>query len=350
MLSLILGASLFVSGCLSIDPTAGQNEPGPQAQRSAGGSGPAPAAWEVGNLWNYAVSGSMVSKPAFVAFGVVEEDPSSYLVATNSPEESARAVAGAGAPLVGRVDRDTLSPYVDGRPRDFLGLQRDAGASWEVVFLGSAFTMVKSDPMRIDGSAGHRAAGVAADGRSLVAEYNEDVGWFTTFEMRDKQEKVILGYRFIDRADSSSTTLESWQVLDAHRATAYQDSMGYAQWTSSGIADRLVVSVHVRDDQPVQRSGSTSSSSDGGLLGMAQDLLGGVLGTRTLSGSSGGSALATVLAPGDIRVFESSSMESGITVQTAVDQAGPWQVLASTGGPSVEIVVYQVAVTAYGTS
>lgn len=350
LVSLALSAALLASGCIDVAQIGGPEEPVAEETPFAGRSGSSRVAWETGSLWHYAVAGSLVDDPGFFAYGVVKEDPSGYLVATSNPEESARAVAGAGAPFVGKVERDSLSPYVEGRPRDFLGLQRESGTSWEEVFLGSAFTLVKSGPTQIDGSPGHRVAGAATDGRSLVAEYNEAVGWFTKFEVRDEEGDLLIGHRHSDRAGPSPVTLETWTVLDAHRTTAFQDSMGYAQWTSSGIADRLVVSVHVRDDKPVQRSGSPQSSSDGGLIGKAQDLLGGLLGARSHPGSSSASAVATLLAPGDVRVFESESERPGITIRTTADREGIWQMVASTGGPSVEIVVYQVAVTTYGAS
>lgn len=340
-LALFLG--LVGSGCLGIpvSPAGTQDEEGPTWEQWDDDPVDAPG-WRVGDAWRYRVSGSLLLRTETVTVGVVEAGPDGYKVATDSAAESARALAGAGGILVGNVDPVTLAPHVDGAPRDLLGLTRAPGESWEVVFMGRSFSMMRSGSISA-GAVEFKAAGVAADGRTLTVEYNDEAGWFSLLQYRDSGGGLLLGYGLVAKTNQGGV-LHSWDVMEMRRLSALHDRVVQQAFTSDGSADLVLIATTVRPERSVHRTPSSGGSGgDGGLVSQVRDLLGGLLGTSTGTASSG-QAVVTVLAPGQERVLDLRTDQGGHTIRTTPDRAGQWQVFASTGGPSVELVVYRVQV------
>ncbi len=344
LLPILLAAGLLASGCLSVPQEPESSGEAPDAT-DAPSTEAGPKGWAVGDAWRYAVTGSHMREGGTMTIGVVEADPGSYLLGTDHSGFHEASVTGTVAPWAGRVDAQTLAPYVDGRPRDLIGIDREPSESWQVHYAGSTFSFVRSEAMFIDGAPGHRAAGTAPDGTSIVVEYNEEAGWFTRFMMRDKDDRVLVGLRLLERLDEAPNMLETWNVLSRHKAMGYDGRMGLESFHSDGSADLVLVKVQVHDDAVVKRSSSSTSSDGlvGGLVDRARDLLGGLTGTTSHS-SSTSLAGVSVLGPGEERIVALRGLGPGEEVRMVRDQAGPWQLVASTGGPSVELVVYRVEV------
>lgn len=350
LLPALLAVGLVASGCLGLpaDPEGpGQNvsEQSGTDPREKEAPGARTNAWEVGDAWRYEVSGAHIDRPGLVTIGVVEAGAGSFRLGADHTGVLQSAVTGTQAPWVGKVDADTLAPYVDGRPRDLIGIHREPGETWAVHYAGAEFSFVRSEPLMVDGAPGHRAAGAAEDGRSIVVEFNEEAGWFTKFTMRDEDNRLLIGFQLSQRLQEPPNMLETWEVLTRHRATGFDSRMGFEDFHSDGTADLVLVKVHVRDDAVLKRSASSSSSSGGlvgGLVDRASDLLR-LSGTQVHT-SSGTGAGVTVLGPGEHRIVDLRGLEPGESVRMYQDQPGPWQLVATTGGPSVEVTVYRIDV------
>lgn len=338
-LVLLLGTGAL-AGCLGPMEPPGQDKPSSQPATEGGPTDP--SQWSVGDSWRYAVSGTWVAEPGFLDVGVVESKDGYHHVAGDDPQEWARAVAGAGGLLMGRVDAESLAPVVDGAPRDLFGFDRGPGETWDVVLWGMAFTLQRTGTLQIEGTVGHRTAGASSEGWTLFAEYNEQAGWFSRFDLRDRDDRMLLGYRLVEKDPSQPAALQSWRVLETHRVTGFPDRMGYLKWESDGDADRLVVSASVRDDEVYHQG--PESRQDAGLVQRVRGLLDGLLGVQSTVKASAGSAVATVLSPDEERVFQWRTQTSGMRVQVSPDEPGAWHAVASTGGPMVELSVHRVRV------
>jgi hypothetical protein len=341
--SILLALFLWFSGCLGIPEPAPEEGGGDDGQGARDG-GPG-IVWQPGAAWRYAVSGSLVETPGFATFAVVAEDDDSFLLGVDDAGEAARAVTGTGGVLVGQVAKESLAPHVDGAPRDLLGLGRGTDDAWELRLLGSSFMMVKGGSVFVDGFPGHRVAGSSSDGKSLIVEYSMGAGWFSGLYLQDRSGGLLLGYRLVEATQDASGGFEFWHPGPTHHAFAAADHLGRLEWSSGHEADRVLVHVDVRDDRPrVQSSSPTLVDS---LVDTARGLLGGGLLSASESASLSGHAMVTIMDPDGRRVVELRLTQEGPMTVHVEDQAGTWRGVVSSGGPAVEVVVYEVQVDHY---
>lgn len=328
--------TLLASGCVGDDaPDAGPGTTtttGPAPTPNVGGSGSvvptgssgtlvevdrdsavfAPT-WSVGRSWTYDVSGSTVGEPYSVTIGVMDDSGDAYVLAPDNDREAEQFVLYGWSLLLDGVQKDTLAVKANGEWHDLIGFERADGARWDARFGPSILEMTRVGVVDMT-VAGVEGQGIKTTGagqlQTLTVEYSEAAAGFASVQWVNNGT-LALSYELSAFADSGATTFVQWDVKAASvaRATLGFDFFGQTTWTSDGAGDLVLIA-------------GRSQASDNPALGR-------------------------ILDPGmqERMAFQSTTDVATYVWERVDDVSGAWQLLATSTGPQIDMMVWQIDVT-----
>ena len=152
--------------------------------------------WNLGQGWTYRVERPGLPTETFKMVAA-EDREGLWVVASNNRTQAVNHAVYSTNPMLGRIGKDTLSPYQSGSPVKMYQFPLTDGQTWSATFFGqtmsfqatyvgdidsSQINAARNLPKRLDGFRITATGG----GQSVSYDYVEAVTWFTAFELRDE--------------------------------------------------------------------------------------------------------------------------------------------------------------------
>jgi hypothetical protein len=196
---------------------------------------------------------------------VAEDRDALWVVASNNRTQAVNHAVYSTNPMLGRVGKDTLSPFQSSAPVQMYQFPLTDGKSWQATFFGqpmefratyvgdidaSQINPARNLPAKLDGFRLTASGG----GMSVSYDYVDAIEWFTTFELRDQDgtrkirlslsdfEAAYTGPYFFYRGASDSVSLIK---NGAHEASAVPPTASetYEANVPSGFKDFVALGV-----------------------------------------------------------------------------------------------------------
>lgn len=157
--------------------------------------------WNLGQGWTYRVERPGLPTETFKMI-VAEDRGDLWVVASNNRTQAVNHAVYSTNPMLGRIGKETLSPFQSGEPAEMYQFPLTDGQTWQATFFGQAMTFkavyagdidstqvntARNLPKRIDGFRITATGG----GVTVTYDYVEAIEWFTAFEVRKNGEREI---------------------------------------------------------------------------------------------------------------------------------------------------------------
>lgn len=269
---------------------------------------------QVGQSWTYDVSGSRPGSEYTVTIGVVADAGDHYVLGADNGREFEERYIWRNTLFMDGVQKDTFAFMQSPTFQDIIGFKRGIGETWEAILFGNGFEMTKVTVGPVTHAAG-TAQGIRAqgsgDGGTLVVEYASDVEGITLFEWDDGSGKRLV-YRLTGAKASDTTGLMRWESKMTEEAHA---SGGFSTLTA----------------------GSFESDGTGQIMFLVAEARPARIGRGTALDPDNNQVIAV----------ESPAEGQARAVANLPDKAGTWRLFAAANEGFVQVVAYQVTVTAY---
>lgn len=193
----VLLIALLLSGCSSKDPpeptdtddtTAATTTANLEVQSDL-------PAWSLGQAWTYRVERPGLPTSTFKMV-VAEDRDALWVVATNNRTQAVDQAVYSTNPMLGRIGKETLSPFQSGAPVKMYQFPLTDGKTWDATFFGTIMNFRSVYVGDIDSSQINKARNLppkldgfritaTGGGRTVTFDYVEAVEWFTRFELKE---------------------------------------------------------------------------------------------------------------------------------------------------------------------
>ncbi|HEX9815381.1 MAG TPA: hypothetical protein VGB18_00255, partial [Candidatus Thermoplasmatota archaeon] len=151
--------------------------------------------WRFGQTWTYRVERPGLPTGTFKMI-VAEDRDDLWVVATNNRTQAVDHAVYSTNPMLGRISKETLSPYQSGAPVKMYQFPLADGKTWQATFFGTTMNFqanyvgdidssqidkARNLPSRLDGFRVTATGG----GRTVMFDYVDTIEWFTRFELQE---------------------------------------------------------------------------------------------------------------------------------------------------------------------
>lgn len=196
--ALLLAFFIALSGCAGKPPPASETLTGTTTATSATIDDAAAQrpTWVLGQGWAYTVEVPGEPTRKFNML-VAEERGDLWVVASNDRTQAIHHAVYSTNPVLGRIGKQTLSPFQDGQAVQMYQFPLVDGKSWRAKFFGEDKTFTATYAGDIDvravnakhnlgtHSEGFRITAQGSGGQKVLYDHVEAAGWFTSFEVLD---------------------------------------------------------------------------------------------------------------------------------------------------------------------